>query len=93
MTRFRQMVKVIGLLWAYSLAILLVCIMLIAYASPHHSVTILLDSFGEASAEFWSFWVVAPIMTVAVAYVLRQEGRQAPSATSDRAEPIPSDDK
>ena len=73
MARFRQMVKVIGLLWAYSLAILLVCIMLVAYASPYHSITILLDSFGEASAEFWSFWVVAPIMTVAVAYVLCRE--------------------
>lgn len=93
MSQFRRVVRVLGLLWTYALAIVLMCLMLVAYATQSRSVVVLLDSFGEAAIEFWGFWVLAPVMSAAVAYWLCRDEESAPSDSGDRTEPIPSDDE
>lgn len=71
----RDLVKDLGVLWAFGLSVLLFAIWAAAYASPNRAVTISINTLGEAQLELLVWTIVVPILTLALHYYVEDEVR------------------
>ena len=66
----KRLLILLGILWMYGLAHLLVWTFLIAYSNPAKKVLIDINVFNEAFPEYIMFMVVVSIMTISLHYFL-----------------------
>ncbi len=66
----RTMLKLFTVLWLFGMYVMLVWTFMSAYQSPHKSVTILIDKYSEAHAEFYMLIAGFAVAAIGSAFLI-----------------------